>query len=91
MRIRDSWGLGLESHEAKARRNWEPQRTVEQKRGTCFRQLWEASQAEKGEGNRQKREVMDFRDPMERNSCHLATGRISQRRLRARGREKALK
>lgn len=56
----------MESHEAKARRNWEPQRTVEQKWALASGSSGKPHR-QKGEGNRQKREVIDFRDPMERN------------------------
>ena len=42
------------------------------------------------ESNRQEREVTDFRHPLERNQGHLANGRIGQRGLRVRWREKAL-
>ena len=45
MHSRNSCGFELESHAIKARRNWEPQRTAEQKRGACFGQLWKASGA----------------------------------------------
>lgn len=102
MHLRDSWGSRLESCVSKARRNW-GQRGLLGRERPLLRQLWAWRPGEQkyyilpwarwvtvSESNRQEREVTDFRHPLERNQGHLANGRIGQRGLRVRWREKAL-